>query len=482
MKVFFFTLLFFFPLFMVSQDCNCEAVFVWAKKTFEENDAGFSFVIENKGWEAYKSHSDETFEKVKQAGHPSECAEVISDWLGFFRTGHVAFVWVGEENETTEEVDTTPALNWEQRELERDKLDAYFESLEPQGYEGIWEPLNKREKKTESIVILKSEEGFKGYILDSSEEGWTQGELKINLQAREGRLKATYFYPNRSAQVFQEVVLMGEHYLQMGPVILKRKGPYKADEAIEAYIDLFLAREPRLQRLDEATLLFRIPSFALQHKAQIDQLIEESHEALLTTPNLILDLRNNGGGSDASFDEVFPFLYTNPVRMVGAEFLATALNTAVMKNFAELPDLDEETREWAQEAYEKVCDQSGTFVNIFEEVVTLAELDEVYENPRQVAILIDQKCGSTTEEFLLAAKQSKKVKLYGTTTAGVLDFANMNVVDSPCEQFRLGYAMSRSLRIPGMAIDGKGIQPDFFLDQSIAPYEWIDFVRENLRQ
>ena len=89
-------------------------------------------------------------------------------------------------------------------------------------------------------------------------------------------------------------------------------------------------------------------------------------------------------------------------------------------------------------------------------------------------------CGSTTEQFLLEAKQSKKVKLVGTTTAGVLDMSNMYSVVSPSKEFKLWYSLSKSYRIPAMTIDGKGIQPDYYFDKTIKPYEWIDKTIEIL--
>lgn len=100
--------------------------------------------------------------------------------------------------------------------------------------------------------------------------------------------------------------------------------------------------------------------------------------------------------------------------------------------------------------------------------------------PKNVGIIINKNCGSTTEQFLLAAKQSKKVKLFGNTTAGVLDISNLNSVKSPCNEFELWYGTSKSLRIPNMAIDDKGVQPDYYFDKTIKPYEWIDMTIEIL--
>lgn len=107
-------------------------------------------------------------------------------------------------------------------------------------------------------------------------------------------------------------------------------------------------------------------------------------------------------------------------------------------------------------------------------------MDKVLPNPQNVAVIINDKNGSTAEEFILLAKQSKKVKLFGKTTMGVLDISNMYFVDSPDKQFHLGYCLSKSLRIPDMKIDNIGLQPDYFIDKSIPDEEWLDFVKTTI--
>ena len=110
------------------------------------------------------------------------------------------------------------------------------------------------------------------------------------------------------------------------------------------------------------------------------------------------------------------------------------------------------------------------------------KLNKILPYPKNIGIIINHKNGSTAEQFLLAAKQSKKVKLFGTTTAGVLDISNMYSVESPCKEFKLGYSLSKSLRIPDMEIDGKGIQPDYYIDKSIPQHDWVNYVNEILNE
>jgi hypothetical protein len=63
---------------------------------------------------------------------------------------------------------------------------------------------------------------------------------------------------------------------------------------------------------------------------------------------------------------------------------------------------------------------------------------------------------------------------------GVLDISNMYFINSPCNEYKLGYSLTRSKRIPDFTIDDKGIQPDYYIDKTIPKYDWIDFVNKIL--
>lgn len=57
----------------------------------------------------------------------------------------------------------------------------------------------------------------------------------------------------------------------------------------------------------------------------------------------------------------------------------------------------------------------------------------------------------------------------------------MHFVDFPCKDLKLGYSLSKSLRIPDMEVDQKGIQPDFYIDKTIKDYDWVRFTENILK-
>jgi C-terminal processing protease CtpA/Prc len=165
------------------------------------------------------------------------------------------------------------------------------------------------------------------------------------------------------------------------------------------------------------------------------------------------------------------------------EFLSTPLNNTRMEKYFDIPNLSESDKKEVQEALAKLNANLGKFVSFNDsELVFVQKENKVLPSPENVAIIINQNNGSTAEQFLLAAKQSKKTKLFGVTTMGVLDISNMYFVTSPTKEFTLGYCLSKSNRIPDMAIDGKGIMPDYYIDKTIPDAEWLNFVKNIMEQ
>ena len=75
-----------------AQQCNCSLAFKWAKNAFEENDAGFQYILDQKGNEAYQIHNNAFQKKVKKITNPDSCAFAIRQWAKFFRVGHFGFI------------------------------------------------------------------------------------------------------------------------------------------------------------------------------------------------------------------------------------------------------------------------------------------------------------------------------------------------------------------------------------------------------
>jgi len=466
--------------FTFGQNCNCADNFIWLKETFEKNDAGFQFVIDTKGESDYKKHTDIYIEKVKTISDKELCAQALLEWLHYFRNGHI---WlqsiqnkeIPEKGKLDNDKIRQQYKDWEKYGYDEKEFNSYISELKEPSFEGIWtSPPYK-------IGIRKVNNEYIGFILEADGIYWQKAQVKFKIKDENGKLSATYFMQNHSANEMKEVKLVGSNYLSIGFIQLKRLSPtFSVNISIDQYMKYQTTKVPLFEKLSDKTTLLRIPSFDGSAKKQIDSIISANMQIITGTENLILDLRNNGGGDDGSYKKLIPIIYTNPMRVVGMEYLSTPLNNKRMERDANNSEVSVEARKWAKNALEKLNKNLGKFVNLDSGFVYFETSDTMYTFPKKVGIIINGGCGSTTEQFILASKQSKKVKLFGTTTFGSLDISNMFSVKSPCNDFELGYCLSKSFRIPDFTIDGKGLQPDYYLDKEIHDYEWVDFVNRIL--
>src|SRR5690554_6216057 len=125
-----------------SQDCSCADTFEWLKETIEKNDAGFQHAIDQKGEAEYKKHSDNYTKKVKSIRAKTDCAEILSRWLGFFRNGHLWFKVKHEQEHNSKQLEVekikTQFNNWEKYPFNKKEFETYISKIEKPEIQGIW--------------------------------------------------------------------------------------------------------------------------------------------------------------------------------------------------------------------------------------------------------------------------------------------------------------------------------------------------------
>lgn len=267
------------------------------------------------------------------------------------------------------------------------------------------------------------------------------------------------------------------NYLDNGHVYLKPTAAFVAPPAAPgAPVRPARVLRPNLRVLDARTVLLTIPSADLRYRRAVDSLLTAHAATLARTPDLLIDVRGNGGGGDATFARVLPLLYTQPVVSHSAELWSTPANTAMFRELLTNPDLPAESRSYVATLVARMEAAPNTFVAMSAQRTDTTRLPQVQPFPRRVGILVDHGCASSTEEFLLAARQSRKVTLFGRqNTAGALDYANVRMVALPSGLFEVGVPTTRSTRLPEHPFDPVGLKPD--VPVPARETDWVQFVR-----
>ncbi|MGI2258847.1 S41 family peptidase [Shewanella sp. GXUN23E] len=222
---------------------------------------------------------------------------------------------------------------------------------------------------------------------------------------------------------------------------------------------------PRLESLSPLTLLLTLPTFDWRYAEAINDLFINEQQLFRETPFWIIDVRQNGGGSDSSYRPVLKHLLSDEYLVTGVEFLVTPDNIDAQRQICRQMNNDAACIEVISPLVEAMTSAPiGSYVsNNNSDVNSVKRTEDAGFGPEKVVILVDKGCGSSCEQFLLAAKQGMNIKLAGRSSYGALDYSNMRGKRLPSGVFELYYATSRSRRLPHLAVDIAGIAPDIFL-------------------
>jgi len=461
-----------------AQECNCGESFDWMVSTFEKNDAGFQYVIDKKGMDDYKKHTALFKEKAKGVSTLTDCQTIMFDWLLYFRPGHIA---VSIKEPSSAEI-RLKYKNEKTIDLTEKQLIAKLEKKKNKNpIEGVWSTTGY---KIGIIGDEKSNKKFIGFIIKADSIYWMPKQIKAEFTLGDDKTYSVDYYKrDHSKEATQAkftnesgsiISIFNNSWVREYP-----KGTLSKKE--EVVIKFSKAELPFIEQLSNKTIYLRIPSFRAEQKRSIDSVLAKYDKLITSIPNLIIDIRYGTGGADNSYNNIVPYLYTNPIRSVGIQLYATELSAKGFEGYAKQFS-DTAEANYCNGVAKKMRANLGKFIEGSDDKFSIDSSYKVLPCPQKVAIICHQNNGSTDEQFLIDCKQSRKVKVFGRPTGGMLDISNMNMVDSPDGKFQLGYCMSRSYRIPNYCIDGVGIQPDYFIDDTISEDDWIEYTRTVLEQ
>ncbi len=387
---------------------------------------------------------------------PQELTAILREWIKFFDDGHVG-VSANAAAGSPSSPATTPSLGWTEASV-RSELAARGAARDP--LEGIWQIDGDRYRL--GIQPTPGKPGaFAAVVLTTTAEGWSPGEIKAELTRKaDGGLDILYRAGDHGEHETAGSLLLDGAVLSLtdwGNWVRELPAIPNPGLVERAFPSDMMFMKP----LSPSTLWLRIPDFGDSRAKPLKDILDANAAALASTPNLVIDLRNNGGGSDFVYGPLTPLLYSRPIYSIGAEMRASEDNVALRKVIAE--EIRAQAPEDAQQLdgqNERMVAALGTYVPGDDQIFYIERLDTVLPFPKRVAVLVDN-AASTGEQFLLEARQSRKVTLFGKeNSAGVLDFANVVGMPTPSGRYQVFWATSRSMRLPGDPVDPDGIAPD----------------------
>jgi hypothetical protein len=450
-------ILLFFAKVSTAQNCHCSDEFLFLKGFMEKNYVGFGDKVRPDTRLRYDSVSAEVGRRAVAETRPVFCLALLKGWLGFFRDDH-NYITGSPEKPSASDAAEVVRIN--------PKVLALLKGRR-KGIEGVYHTADSAYK----IVILKNTKNgrdYTGVILSSRVPAWKRGQVKLELKRVDARhfLAAAYL---RNHNVDAENLLFDGESFSDDSWIREGAAPRRPRQQWPAV---------QARSISDKTFYIGIGSFDENNTVAVDSLFRADDSILRSTPNLILDIRGNGGGSDFVYDPILPWLYSNPIFAAGVSVRATDDNIKGWSALLDEKDIPESGKQYLRRIITQMQGYSGELREIAaDQTVTLPE---VRPFPEKVVLLINGDCASSAEQFILETMQSRKVTLMGRSTRGVLDYANVRVAAFPCLPLALNYATTRSRRVDmGKGIDNVGIKPEIVLAMD---QDWILEARNYLEK
>ncbi|MGM9969198.1 MAG: S41 family peptidase [Anaeroplasma sp.] len=220
--------------------------------------------------------------------------------------------------------------------------------------------------------------------------------------------------------------------------------------------------------MNDKTLLIRLEDF--MNETAIRQVYEDCKEYLEKVENLIIDVRNNGGGSDTAF---FPLLaYCFPEGKMVDSFIPesepASINYSKRNCESRLEMIDSFFSEGLTDDIKSLVESMKTELiqNMGKGFIAKSDDQQIgiygKKKPEKIWIITDQGCGSSGDAFVEIMSYSPKVKIIGRPTLGITDYSNCTL--ATWDNFQMLYPTSRVSELDkGMGLGHRGVAVDYYI-------------------
>lgn len=468
-----------------AQTSECIKDFEFLINKIKDDYPGFKDKVKDENKRELNKFENELRNKINL--YPDSCLFYFKKYVACFRDNHLR---VGK-------------INIEQRRPEKSNVSSFGRNVELANYsenqngktlEGVWTSWRG------DIAIIREENADRYLGISINYRGWNANQVMFEFLPNcdtTYALKLHSNYINSTSKNGFASLHLNRNILEIhGDTYFVRK---TSDQVYDkAILSSYVPEFPNGQNtffvatfLSDSTFYLRVPSF-MGFKDQIETTLKKNWENITSRPNLIIDIRNNGGGQDDEYQSLLKLIYTNPYQTKGVEWYATPGNIKIFEDALQKNEIRNgaEGIEWTNALVSEMKKNINGFVvhPSYKKHLDIPEHeDSIYVYPKRVGIIINEGNASSAEQFLLSAKNSKKVILFGNhSTAGVLDYSNAISVDFPSGKFKLTYPMTRSQRLPENPIDNIGIKPDVIIPFPATEQlfnrldSWVYFVKSYL--
>jgi hypothetical protein len=442
---------------LYGQECDCLKNIELLQQKIEDNQASYQHqVVEQKRKDDYILFKTDINSKAKKIINKKDCIGLVSLYLSFFRDEHSFISYMDNY---------TPQPNIVVKSKRK-------RSDETTSFEGLW----YFQDGSFSINLIPVKTNFGDWIAvinENKSKSWKKGQLKIEFYKNQnGTINCIYWRQNLIPKTLN--VTYSDSHLQIGRnLVFYRQKPEEQENSNNTQNLYF-------ESLSEKTNYLRIPSFDLSFKNKIDSLIIKNRVAITSKENLIIDLRNNGGGGFDAFQSLLPYVLDTNVTenpYYGSVWVSN-------ENFAYYDRTKYEYTETKQDSIDELKYVEFLKANIgrFTPIESSTDTIQLEKNsPLNIAIMFNRNTASTAEGFILQASESKKVQTYGENSAGAVSYGDWMPIELSDLNIWVAITTKKMIFKSNEDFECIGISPD--IDLIIRnENDWIEIILKQMER
>lgn len=439
------------------QKCDCLKNMQLLQGKIEKNHASYQHqVVEQNRVNDYITFKTNVNNRAQKITNKRDCIGLVSIYLSFFRDEHAFMAYEnGYKPRPAKQIRTKRSNN---------------QNTFP--FEGIW----YFQDGTFSINVIPAKTIFGEWVAvihESESVSWKKGQLKIAFtQIANDSSSCVYWrtnlIPKKNSVKFTDSTLEIGRHLTF----------YRQKKYAQAASDINTGLH--FEVLSETTNYLGISSFDLSNKDKIDSLLTEKRTEILSKKNLIIDVRNNGGGGFEAFQAILPFV-------LDTNLTETPYYGSVWVSEENYAYYDQTKYEFATSKQDSVDELQytvflkqnlGRFTPIEHTIDTILIEQQA---PSNIVILFNRNTASTAEGFILQAISSKKVKTFGENTKGAISYGDWVPVKLPELNIWVALSTKKMIFKNNEDLENIGISPDVDLSPA-SEKDWLNIVLRQLEK
>lgn len=408
------------PFYLLAQDCSCAGQLDNIIIYFERNNPAFQKIKTNpEDHKAYKKELKKVRKEARSVEDADQCILYMERYVALLKDHHsgIGFNLKRTDLSTDKQINELKSskeyLKFKKMTIDTASIIKTLGNAPREGIEGIYS-----DGKTILFGIIREEDipgRYIGVILKANKL-LDIGHVILELSHKEGN----------SYDVKYNVGLLGFNFQKIYRHLEIENGQIASFGFSKILQGTTREKQYEFRELNETTNYLRLHSFDYRLTRELDSFYTTIDTRIKSKPYLVIDLRNNGGGSESAYFNLLPYAYTKPLVIDPADVWVSPEN---INRYEESPQRNPSLIERMKAAV------PYTFIPQVEGAMDTWTLDSSTVFPKRIALLYNRGTASAAEGMILYFLQSDKVITVGENSGGYIGYGNVMTAHTPCGKF-----------------------------------------------